>query len=60
MRKKSGARAHRVVDDSPQAIQARLDTFVERTRGWGLRATHAPLPEDIVVLAGPARKRHDR
>ncbi len=59
-RKKLGARARRVVADSAQAIQARLDTFVERTRGWGLRAARATLPEDIVVLAGPTRKRHDR
>jgi hypothetical protein len=59
-RKKSGPRARRVVDDSPKAIQARLDRFVERTRGWGLQAARAPLPEDIVVLAGPTRKRHDR
>jgi hypothetical protein len=34
-RTRSGSRARRVVDDSPKAIQARLDTFVERTRGWG-------------------------
>jgi hypothetical protein len=34
-RKQSGSRARLVVDDSPKAIQARLDTFVERTRGCG-------------------------
>lgn len=59
-RKQSDSRARRIFDDSPKAIQERLDTFVERTRGWGIQAAHAPLPEDIIVLAGPTRKRHDR
>jgi hypothetical protein len=59
-RKQSGSRARRVVDDSLKAIQERLDMFVERTRGWGQRAVHAPLHEDIVVLAGPTRRGRDR
>lgn len=59
-RKKSGSRAHRVVDDSPQAIQTRLERFVERTRGWGVQAAHAPLPDGNVVLAGPTRKTRGR
>lgn len=59
-RKKSGSRARRVVDDSPKALQARLDTFLERTRGWGQRAIHTPLPEDLVVLVGPTVKTRNR
>lgn len=59
-RKKSGSRAHRVVDDSPQAIQERLDRFVERTRGWGVQAAHTRLPDGIVILAGPTRKARGR
>lgn len=55
-RKKLGSRARCVVDDSPKAIQARLDTFVGRTRGWGRQAAHAQLPDNIFVLAGPTRK----
>jgi hypothetical protein len=58
--KQSGSRARRAVDDSPKAIQARPDTFVERTHGWGLRAAHTSLAEDMVVPAGPTRKRHNR
>ncbi len=59
-REKSGVSARRVVDDSPRAVQERLDRFVERTRGWGMQAAHAALPDGIVVLAGPTRKTRGR
>ncbi|WP_233874434.1 hypothetical protein [Paraburkholderia adhaesiva] len=47
---------HSSIDDSPEAIDARMDAFVQRTRGWGSRAIKSTLPDNIVVLAGPTRK----
>jgi hypothetical protein len=43
------------IDDSPEAVEARMGAFVQRTRGWGARAINAKLPEKVVVLAGPTR-----
>jgi hypothetical protein len=44
------------IDDSPEAIEARMDAFINRTRGWGSRAMESTLPNNIVVLAGPTRQ----
>lgn len=44
------------IDDSPEAIEARMTAFVERTRGWASRAMKSKLPDTAVVLAGPTRK----
>lgn len=59
-RKKSRQKKHRDFDDSPQAIQVRLEKFVERTRGWGRAAAGAPLPDGVSVLAGPTRNTQHR
>ncbi|SKC81653.1 hypothetical protein SAMN05445504_3153 [Burkholderia sp. CF099] len=51
----SNARKRHDVDDSLEAVEARMRAFIERTRGWGITAGNTKLPDDIVVLAGPTR-----
>ncbi|WP_109484048.1 hypothetical protein [Paraburkholderia sp. C35] len=61
--KKRRPRRHQV-DDSEEAVRKRLQAFLERTRGWTVRADAAlrvleethPLGE-IVVLAGSTKPR---
>ena len=45
----------RRTDDSPEAIEARMRGFVDRTRGWGSKEVRTKLPDDLIVLAGPTR-----
>lgn len=46
----------RIVDDSPEAVEARMRAFADRTRGWGVAEAKTKLPGGLVVLAGPTRR----
>lgn len=49
------------VDLSPEAVEARMDALIKRTRGWATNAVKAVSPNDpdiqepIQVLCGPTR-----
>ncbi|QCP54538.1 hypothetical protein FAZ95_37295 [Trinickia violacea] len=45
----------RRIDDSPEAVEARINAFIDRTCGWGSQAIKSELPDHIVVLAGPTK-----